>query len=211
VDRPLPADSNLPVTGWFSLAVSTGFDDDTSIFMHRGDERTDVTLSEIAAGIEVTDEQRDRGVATVDDTDTDLAGALAAYEDRLPCDAAAAAATLEAYAGGAAVGAAGREGGLVPVEAAKTLHLLGVEGVAPLSPRAMEVVEDWLSGRLDRAQARELAGASDREFALAAYVLTHDPLEGVDAVRERLRASGAATVEKRDRLAGTMSDVGDLL
>ncbi|MFC6730935.1 hypothetical protein ACFQDG_19970, partial [Natronoarchaeum mannanilyticum] len=61
-------------------------------------------LSEIAAGIEVTAEQRERGVATVDDTDDDLIGALRDVEADLPCSADAAAEVVGAYTAGASVG-----------------------------------------------------------------------------------------------------------
>jgi hypothetical protein len=171
---------------------------------------TGVTLSDIAAGIEVVDEQRERGVATVDDTDADLVEALASFEAELPCEAAAAATVLEAFAGGAAVGDAAREAGVVPVTAAKALHRLGVEGVSPLGPTGREVVRDWLSATLSHAEARELTGASEREFALAAYVESHDPIPGGAEVVAGVRANRAsAAVEKRDRLAGAMSNVDE--
>jgi hypothetical protein len=55
----------------------------------------------------------------------------------------------------------------------------------------------------------ELTGASDREFALAAFVATHDPVEGAaEAVESALSASGDAMVEKRDALAATLPDGG---
>jgi hypothetical protein len=164
-----------------------------------------VTLSDIAAGIEVVDEQRDCGVATVDGTGGDPADALSEYDDRLPCTPRQAAAVLEAFVGGAAVGAAAREAGLVPVTAAKTLHLLGVEGVSPLAPTGRDVVRDWLSAELSHATARELTGASEREFALAAFVEARDPIEGTKTVVEGVRSDRSnAAVEKRDLLAETM-------
>lgn len=171
-----------------------------------------MALSDIAEGIEVVDEQRDRGVATVDDTGGDLADSLAAYADELPCAPEEAATVVEAYAGGAAVGAAGHEAGVVPVTAAKTLHLLGMEGVSPLSPIGREVVRDWVAGELTHAEARELSGADEAEFFLAVFVETHDPLPGAGEVLERaLAAGGNASVDKRDHLEETMSDVDDLL
>jgi hypothetical protein len=179
--------------------------------MSDGAQVPGVTLSDIAAGIEVVDEQRDRGVATVDDTGADLVESLSAFEGDLPCEAPAAATVLEAFAGGAAVGEAAREAGLVPVTAAKTLHRLGVGGVSPLGPTGREVVRDYLSAELSHAEARELAGASERAFALAVFVESHDPVEGAREVVAGVRANRtSASVEKRDRLAGTMSNVDEL-
>jgi len=170
-----------------------------------------VSLEEIAAGIEVTHEQRDRGVATVE-AEQDLACVLADYAEDLPCSAGQAETVVETYVGGASVGDAGRAAGVVPVEAAKTLHLLGFEGVSPLGPAGREVVRDWIGGRLSHAAARELADAGERTFALAAFVETHDPLDGAaERVRGALANHRDAAVRKRDRLRGTMSDAGDLL
>lgn len=173
---------------------------------------SNVTLSDIAAGLKVTAEQRDRGVALLDDTGTGLAARLSEHREELPCDPEAAVAVLRAYAAGSSVGDAAREADLPPVTAAKALHLLGIEGVTPLSPRARAIVRDWLAADLSRADARTLTGASEAEFALAAYVETHDPLEGVrEAVEAELSNRGNGAVEKREVLGETMSDVVDLL
>ncbi|SNZ14837.1 hypothetical protein SAMN06269185_2272 [Natronoarchaeum philippinense] len=169
-------------------------------------------LSEIAAGIEVTDKQCERGVATVDETDADLADGLRAVEAELPCSAGAAAAVVSTYIAGASVGDAADEAGLVPMTAAKTLHLLGVEGLSPLAPEARRIVRDWQSGDLSRADAQALTGATEAEFALASYVEAHDPLpDAAELVRGVLRDDADAAVEKRDRLSATMSGVDDLL
>jgi hypothetical protein len=169
-------------------------------------------LSEIAAGIEVTDEQCDRGVATVDDTDAELATALSPVAADLPCDAERAAALARAYTEGRSVGEAGEKVGLVPMTAAKTLHLLGVEGLSPLAPGARRIIRDWQRGDLSRADAQALTGADESEFALASYLEAHDPLpNAAEAVRGVLRDGDDAAVAKRDRLAETMSDVDDLL
>ena len=169
-------------------------------------------LSEIAAGLEVTAEQRDRGVATVDETDADLRERLEPYAEALPCSATAAATIVEAYAGGASVGDAGADAGVPPMAAAKTLHLVGVDGVCPLAPRRREIVRDWLRAELPRSQARELTGASETEFQLAAFIETHDPIDGArEAVEPTLGMSGNATVAKRDLLEETMSEADELL
>lgn len=169
-----------------------------------------MSLEEIAAGIEVTSEQRERGVATVEGDD--LAAVLGEYADSLPCGPDEAATVVDAFVGGGSVGAAGREAGLVPVEAAKTLHLLGFEGISPLGPAGREIVRDWIAGRIGHAEARELADAGERTFALAAFVETHDPLpDANERVRAALADRGDAAVRKRDRLRGTMTDAGDLL
>lgn len=168
-------------------------------------------LSDIAAGLAVTERQRDRGVATVDRTTPTVAGALAAYADDLPCETDAAARLVEAYAGGAPVDEAAATAGLPAVTGAKTLFLLGFEGLSPLSPLGREVLRDWLDGDVGRSDARTLADASEAEFSLAAYVETHDPLEGAAGrLATVMEATENATVAKRDALADTMSDVGEL-
>jgi len=169
-------------------------------------------LSEIAAGVESTTEQVDRGVATVDDTGVDLDRRLREHEAALPCTAAAAATVLEEYRSGADVGVAGESAALAPVTAAKLLHRCGFDGITPLSPTARRVLRDWLDGRLSRTEALELTGATDAAFALAAYVETHDPIpELEEAVRREATApiAGDAAVSKRDALAGTVNGIGD--
>jgi hypothetical protein len=163
-------------------------------------------LDDIAAGLEVTTEQRDRGVPTVDRTDESLAERLVPVDDELPCDGSTAATIVERYAGGGSVGAAGRAAGVPPMTAAKTLHLLG-ESVWPLGEIARDVVRDWLAGDLSRTEALDLARASEREFALAVYVETHDPLPAArDAVADAL-----AVDRDVDPLADTHSETTDLL
>ncbi|WP_311170426.1 hypothetical protein [Halobellus ordinarius] len=170
-------------------------------------------LSEIAAGLELTTEQVDRGVATVDDTDVDRDARLREHESDLPCTAAAAGTVLDRYESGARVGEAGEAAALAPVTAAKLLHRCGFDGVTPLAPTARQVLRDWLEGRLSRADALELTGADEAEFALAAYVETHDPIpELAETVRRDAAAPLAddALVSKRDALAETMSTASDL-
>lgn len=167
-----------------------------------------VSLEDIAAGIEVTHEQHDNGVATAEEGD--LRGVLADYESDLPCHPDRAVTVVEAFVAGASVGAAGRDAGVVPVVAAKTLHRLGFEGVSPLGPAGREVVRDWTEGRVGHAEARELADAGEREFVLAAFVETHDPIDGAnERVRAALADATDAAVEKRDRLGETMGGAGD--
>ncbi|MFB6154341.1 MAG: hypothetical protein ABEJ22_00480 [Haloferacaceae archaeon] len=168
-------------------------------------------LSDIAAGIEVTTKQRERGVPTVDDTDADLRTRLEPHADALPCTPAAAATVLETHASGTSVGDSAREAGVAPVTAAKTLHRCGVAGVTPLSPTARRVLRDWLSGRLSRADALELTGATEAEFALASFVETHESVPELEvAVEGALSPRGDASVAKRDALSETMSGVSDL-
>jgi len=162
-------------------------------------------LSDIAAGIEVTDEQCERGVAAVDDTASSLAARLEPFESELPCSAEAAANVVDAYAGGQAVDACGHVADIPPVTAAKTLHLLG-EQVSPLGPRRRELVRDWLAGELSRSDALALTGVGERTFALAAYVESHEPLSAArDAVE------GALDTQSADPLDEARSDVGELL
>ena len=168
-------------------------------------------LSEIAADLEVTAEQCDRGVATVDETDGDLAERLRPVADELPCSATAAADIVEAYADGASVGSAGDAAGLPPITAAKTLHRLGVDGVCPLGPMAREIVADWIAGDLSRTEARELTGASETEFLLTTFVETHAPIPAAREAVEPVLGPGDAPLSTDDALAETMPDPAEFL
>lgn len=161
-------------------------------------------LSEIAAGIEVTAEQERRGVATVDDTDATLEERLAEFAGALPCSPEEAAAAVEQYAAGGSVGAAAAAAGVPAVTAAKTLHLLG-ESVSPVGSVGRDVVRDWVAGELPRSEAEELTRVSGPEFALAAYIETHEPLEGARAAVE-----GALMREGRDGLDGAVGEATGL-
>jgi hypothetical protein len=137
-------------------------------------------LADIASGIEVTTEQRDRGVATVDDTGATLEERLEPFAAALPCEPPAAATVLDRYAAGGSVGEAAAAADIAPVTAAKTLHLLG-ESVTPVGEIGREIVRDWIAGELSRSEAVELARVSETEFALATYVETHEPIEDATA------------------------------
>lgn len=168
-------------------------------------------LRELAAGITVTDEQRDRGVTEVDAAETPLVDRLAAHEDALPCTAAAAATVLESHTAGRSVGESAREANVAPMTAAKLLHRCGVAGVCPLAPTAREVVRDWLAGDLSRADAETLTGADDADFALATYVETHDPVPELKPVADAVATPDRSrAVETREALGDTMSSVEDL-
>ena len=164
-----------------------------------------MSLDDIAAGVEVTTEQRERGVAVRDEVDAPLAERLAPFAEEFPCTPAAAATVVDAYAGGASVGEAARAANIASVTAAKTLHRLG-EDVSPLAPTGREVVRDWLNARLSRADAKELTDTDDDEFALAVYVETHDPIASAEEA-----LAGALAVDRDDPLADARSDLGDLL
>ncbi|MFB6097216.1 MAG: hypothetical protein ABEJ74_07495 [Haloferacaceae archaeon] len=169
-------------------------------------------LAEIAAGLELTEQQRERGVATRDDTDVGLLDRFREHADALPCTPEAAATIVESTAPGASVGDRAREAGVAPITAAKALHRCGVEGVTPLAPLARRVLRDWLAGDLGRTEALELTGATPAEFALATYVETHEPVPAlVDARVAALAPGENASVQKRDALAETMSDPADHL
>ncbi|SDE92267.1 DUF7858 family protein [Halorientalis regularis] len=163
-------------------------------------------LSDIAAGVEVTTEQRDRGVATVDETDADLAERLADHADELPCAPAVAATVVEVYAEGRAIDTAASVAEVAPTTAAKTLHLCG-EQVSPLGPTGRGIVRDWLDAKLSRTEAMELTGASERAFALAAYVETHEP---IPAAREAVTATLSRGLGGEEPLDEAMSNVTDL-
>jgi hypothetical protein len=168
-----------------------------------------MTLDDLAAGLEVTHEQRERGVATVDRTTASLEERLAAVAGELPCSAATAATLVDRYAAGASIGTAARAAGVAPMIGAKTLHLLG-ETVTPLGPTGHDIVRDWIAGDLTRAEAETLARASPAEFALAAYVETHDPLpDAQSAVEGVLTVGGDAAVAKRERLGDVLTDPAD--
>jgi len=170
-----------------------------------------MTLSDIAAGIEVTARQEERGVASVNDTDGDLASRLTPHADALPCTPEATAVVLDHHARGERVGESAREAGVAAMTAAKALHRCGVQGVSPLAPTARRVVRDWLSGDISRADALELTGGDEAAFALASYVESHEPVpELTDIARGALADGGNASVEKRDALGETMSSVSDL-
>ena len=163
-------------------------------------------LSEIAAGLEVTAEQRDRGVATADETGATLAERLAPFAGELPCEPTAAAAVVEAYAEGASVGRAAAVAELPETTAAKALYLLG-EPVDPLPPTARQVVDDWLAGDISRTDARTLAGVGESEFALGIYVATHEPIPEAESVV----ADALAVEADADPLFDARSDVSDLV
>jgi len=157
-------------------------------------------LSDIAAGIEITEQQEERGVATVDTTDASLAERLEPYEAELPCSAGEAATVLERYTAGGSVGAAGRAAGVAPVTAAKTLHLLG-ESVFPLGPIARDIITDLIRGEISRCDALELTRASEAEFALAMYIETHEPIEeACTAIEGVLAGSASPRTTRTDEL-----------
>lgn len=164
-----------------------------------------MTLSDIAAGLEVTAEQEQRGVAVADETDGSLAERLGAFADELPCTPEAAATLVESYAGGESIGAAARAAGIASVTGAKALHRLG-EDVSPVGPTGREIVRDWLDARLSRADALELTGVDEPTFALAVYVETHETLPGASEA-----LVGALAVERRDPLADARSSADDFL
>lgn len=167
-------------------------------------------LSDIAAGLEVTETQDDRGVATVDDTDVTLAERLEPFADEFPCSVEEAATVLERYAACGSVGAAGRAAGVAPMTAAKTLHLLG-ETVSPATPLQREMLADWRKGDLSRREALELTQLNETEFALAAYVETHDPLEEACAAVEGVLAGQALGEGSFGRETALADAIGDSL
>jgi len=170
-----------------------------------------MALSDIAEGLATTQQQEDRGVAVVDRTDRSLSSVVEPFAEELPCDAEAAADLVSAYTSGASVGDASLEAGVPPVTASKALYLLGFEGLNPLPPVAREVCRDWLAADLSRTDALALSGASEAEFALAAYIETHEPIEGAgEQIRDALSTSADAMVEKRDALSDTMTAARDL-
>lgn len=161
-----------------------------------------MTLSEIAAGIEVTAEQESRGVTTIDETGSGLVERLRSHGEALPCTPEAAATVVETHAAGTSVGESAREAGVAPVTAAKALHHCGVSGVTPLSPMAREVIRDWLAGDLSRADAVELTGTSEAEFALGAYIESHD----ADPALSAAIADVGSETSRTDPLADAIGD-----
>lgn len=165
-----------------------------------------MALTDIAAGLEVTTEQRERGVATSDETGATLADRLSRFDDELPCSADAAATLVEAYAGGASVGRAAAVAELPKTTAAKALHLLG-EPVDPLTPTAGRILDDWLAGEISRTEARRLIGVGADEFALGAYVATHEPIADAEAVVADALSPG----RESDPLSDAVGDADDWL
>lgn len=170
-----------------------------------------MALSDIAEGLTVTTCQRERGVATVDDTGVDLVSRLSTHEADLPCTAEAAATVVDGYAAGTSIGDCAAEAAVAPITAAKVLHRCGVSGVSPLTPETRPIVRDWLDGLLSRTDALALTGVTEAEFALGVYVETHEAIpELATAADASLSPSGNPTVQKRNALAETMSDPGAL-
>lgn len=164
-------------------------------------------LSDIAAGVVTVEHQEDHGVAVVDRTDVSLEHAIEPFVEALPCDLSAAVTVVEAYTNARSVGDAAAEAGIAPMTAAKTLHLLGFEGLSPLSPLGRDIINDWLDAEVPRGDAVALTDASEAEFALAAYIETHAPLDGAtERIQDASSSTADAMVEKRDALADTMSD-----
>lgn len=142
-----------------------------------------MTLSNIADGIVVTDEQDDRGVAVVDDTDAALAADLDRYADDLPCSPAQAAAAAEAYRGGGSLEAAARAADLAPVRARAALCLLGVQSVAP-EPELRRQIRAFVDGEASLDAVERRTEAEEASLALAAYVESHDATVEVATVLE---------------------------
>jgi hypothetical protein len=163
-------------------------------------------LSEIAAGIEVTAEQHEHGVAAADGTETSLSERLASFDEQLPCSPDVAATLFEAYIEGASIGRAAAVAAVPETTAAKTLYRLG-EPIDPLTPTASRVLDDWLAGELSRTEAKTLSGLGETEFALGAYIATHDPIDGA----ETALAETASAPNTEDPLSDARSDLGDLM
>lgn len=169
-------------------------------------------LEEIAAAAgTTTTRQHERGVTAVDGTSGSLADRLAPFAADLPCEPAAAAAVLRSHGSGTPIDECAHVANLAPVTAAKVLHRLGVTGVNPLTPTARRIVRDWIHGEVSRTDALTLTGASDAEFALAAYIETHDPIPGArESTGEPSGLQGDAMVAKREILGGALEDAPGL-
>jgi hypothetical protein len=168
-------------------------------------------LSEIAAGLVTVERQHERGVAVVDRTDRSIAHAIEPFVDAVPCEQSAAVRLVTAYMAGQSVQQAAKAAGIAPITAVKTLHLLGFEGLNPLSPLGREILHDWLQAEISRADALALTDVSETEFAIAAYIETHSPFEGAaERIRDAGSPTGNALVEKREALGDTMSDADSL-
>lgn len=162
-------------------------------------------LSEIAADLTITESQEPTGVAVVDETATDLESGLEQFAGELPRTPAMAADVIEAYVGGAPVDEAGRQAGVPPMTAAKILHLVGFDGLTPLTPTGNKILDDWLGARLSRSEAIELTSATPAEFELATYMATTEPIPGAREVVESTVDAALAS----DPLADTRSDATD--
>jgi hypothetical protein len=161
-----------------------------------------MTLSDIAAGIEVTAEQKHRDVAAVDETGGGVLERLRPHAEALPCTPEAAATVVETHAAGTSVGGSARKAGIAPVTAAKALHCCGVSGVTPLSPIARKVVRDWIAGELGRTEALELTGATAAEFALGAYIESHEPNPELAAATADIGGSAVDADPLADAIGG---------
>ncbi len=159
-----------------------------------------MSLGDIAEGLEVTSEQKDLGIATVDRTEVPLAARLKPHTGELPCTAETAASIVDAYASGAVIGEAARDADVAPMVAAKTLHRLG-ETVSVLESADRQPIRDWIAGDLSRAEARTRTRSTPAEFALAAYVETHEPIPAARAAVEGCLTRARETAHGADALA----------
>ncbi|MFB6244606.1 MAG: hypothetical protein ABEH80_10940 [Halobaculum sp.] len=170
-----------------------------------------MTLSEIAAGVETVTEQRQRSVGSVDATGRSLDERFGESAASLPCAPSTAATVVEAYARGADLETAAADAAVTPVTAARVLYRCGVTSVVQLSASDRRTVREWLAGERSRTAVLESVDCDPAEFTLAGYVETHDPdPDLVAATAELFAGGGDATVQKRDRLAETMSSPAEL-
>jgi hypothetical protein len=170
-----------------------------------------MTLADIAEGIEVVETQREREVAAVDVAGESLADRLESCASALPCSADQAADVAREYAATGSLDRTAEASDVTRTIAAKTLHLLGFEGVVRIDPADRAIVGRWIDGEIDRTTACRRSSLGERTFALAVYVETHEPLPAARAaVEPALTIDRATAVDRRDTLQETMSDPTDL-
>lgn len=138
-------------------------------------------LPEVATDVAVTTEQRDRGVAVVNDTDASLAARLEPFAARLPCAPEQVATIVTArVARGESVVASSRAAAVAPMTARKALYRVG-EPIPSLDAEAETALATWLDADCSWRAARDAAD-DPAAFALAAYAATHEPIPGASEV-----------------------------
>lgn len=167
-------------------------------------------LDDIAEGIQVVKSQERRDVAVLDGASESLSEWLSAVAAELPCSTASAAALARSYAGGASIDRASEVADVTPTVAAKTLHLLGFEGIVDVDPADRRAVRRWIDGELDRTTVQRRCTLDEKRFALTVFVETRDPVRGGRGVVESMRTDSDAAADPNRALRETMSDPTDL-
>lgn len=147
-----------------------------------------MALSDIAAELEFTIKQEEQGVPTSTNQIQSLREQLRCCEDDLPCDVKAAEILLEQYRQGVSISDAAIAADLPETIATITLFLLG-QSVEPLSSNTNKIIKDWVDGSISTREAERAVGENEIEFAIAAFIATHEPLLDPSALADNSNAN----------------------